>query len=114
MQTAGISDPVVLVLVITLSLVAWFVIPNFLTKRAMKKVIKMLSDRNITSAQNAKTIQELGLTPHTFVQSLYLARDYKPAALKLLIEADIIRETKDGRVYISKEKLDDYRISKEV
>lgn len=109
-----IPDAVVFILVIILSLAAWFVIPNFLTRRAMKKVIRMFHDHNITSAQNAKTVKELGLTPHTFLQSLYMARDYKPAALRLLMDADIIRETKDGRVYLSKEKLGDYRISKEV
>ncbi len=106
------SDSLVFVIVVILSIIAWFVVPNFLTKRAMRKVIKILHSRNVTSAQNAKTPQELGLKPRSMWENIFMPRDYKPMALKLLIQADIIRETKDGRLYLSKEKLALYDLSK--
>ncbi|MFH0847654.1 MAG: hypothetical protein V1894_06360, partial [Chloroflexota bacterium] len=99
------SDLRVFLIVILLSVAAWLVIPNLLTKRAMRKVIQAFRQNNITSAQNAKTPEELGLKPRSLLESLFSVRDYKPAELKLLMQADIIRETKDGRLYLSKEKL---------
>ncbi len=108
------GDTLVIIFVIIASVAAWFFIPNYMAKRAMRKVIMIFRDTNTVNAQNARRADELGITPQTFMQTLYMPRDYKPAALKMLIEADIIRETRDGRLYLEREKLNEYQISKEV
>lgn len=100
------DDLVAILLFAVATLAAWLVIPNFFTKRAMKKVVRTFEEMNALSAKTAKSPEELGLMPDSFLQSMYRARNYKPNALRVLIKHNIVMETKDGRVYIPKQKLD--------
>jgi len=71
-----------------------------------KKGLAVLTASMLTDGgSQAKTIDELGLRPLTLGQRLLRARDYKPRAMKALIEAKIILATEDGRLYISEENL---------
>ncbi len=108
------ADTLVIIFVIIASIAAWVFIPNFMAKRAMRKVIVIFRDTNTINAQSAKRADELGIRPQSFMQTLYMPRDYKPAALKMLIENDIVRETKDGRLYLERARLNEFQISKEI
>jgi len=78
---------------------------GFLTQRAMFKVIEIFCRSNALKVQKAKTIEELELTPPDFFQRLTQMRDYKPYALKILIQRGIVNRTLDGKLYLLEEKL---------
>jgi hypothetical protein len=52
----------------------------------------------------------LGLAQRGWIQNLGRTRDYKPRALQMLIDYDIVRKTEDDRVYLVKEKLAMYKL----
>ena len=81
--------------------VALFVIPSFMTRRAVFKVIKIFCQTNALDAEHARTPDELGLVPPAFFERMTKPRDYKPQALRVLKEAEVVRVTADGRVYLS-------------
>jgi hypothetical protein len=78
----------------------------FLTKRAMFKVIERFCRNNALKVQGARTLDELDLNPPSFFQRLTQMRDYKPYALKILIQQGIVKATSDGKLYLIEEKLD--------
>ncbi len=106
------NDTAVLVLAVLLALAGIFVIPQFMVKRAMTAVIRILRQAGATTPGGAKTDRELGLEPRTFVQRMFRGRDYKPVALKALVDAKIVLTTPDGRFYLVEEKLAGTSLSK--
>ena len=93
-------------------LAAIFFIPRWLLKRAVNQVIKIFRENNATDRKNAKTAEELGLTPPGIIERMMRRRDYKPHALNALIKAEIIQSTEDGKLYLSEEKLADFGLEK--
>ncbi len=96
-------------LIISLVIVAFvgtFFVRNFLTKRAILKVIKIFYHHNALRIDRAKTPRELGLERPNLLQRLTKPRDYKQYALQILIKRGIINESPDGRLYLLEEKLD--------
>ena len=96
---------VFIVLVVVLLLLGMFIIPHWLLKRAISKVIRVFRVRNASGVENARTLEELGLGPKNVMQVMFRGRDYRQYALDVLIRAEIIRVTEDGRLYLSEEKL---------
>ena len=84
-----------------------FFIPALLTRRAAFKVIKVFCRCDALNAKNAKKAGELGLNPPGFFERMGRLRDYKPHALRLLKETKVVRTTKDGRLYMAEDKLDE-------
>ena len=78
---------------------------RLLMVRAIKEIISIFLNSGALDAQNAKTREELGIVPQTFLERMYRIRDYKPYALQTMLNAGIIRETSDARYYLSEEKL---------
>ena len=81
--------------------VIWLVVPGWLVRRAMPAVIKIFRTKNAVGIQNAKTAQELGLQPKSFVRRLFGRRDYKPKALEFLLRYYVVLVTEDGKLYIT-------------
>jgi hypothetical protein len=77
----------------------------YLTHRAVLKVIGIFCRNKALRFQDAKTIEELELTPPNLLQRVTQMRDYKPYALKILTGQGIINRTPDGKLYLSEEKL---------
>jgi hypothetical protein len=99
-----------LVAVIIILLVIAFFTSTLLFRRAVKEVVSAFRKHEAISGRNAKTIAELDLAPTSFFSfSRRGLRDYKPHALQLLMTNDIIRATKDGKLYLSEDKLADSR-----
>ncbi|MFP4641498.1 MAG: hypothetical protein ACLFPU_04885 [Dehalococcoidia bacterium] len=94
-----------IVIILILLALGLFVIPRFRMKRAVNQVIKIFQESQAISPDTAKTIDELGLRPPTFMQRLMRRRDFKPYALQALIQGNIIRMTEDDRLYLSEEDL---------
>jgi len=85
-------------------LVIWWFLYRFVVRRAINRVIQTFRKRNAVSLNNAKTINELGIKSRDSMLKLGF-RDYKPYALKLLKDANIVRETEDGKLYLSEEDI---------
>lgn len=88
-----------------LLLAGMFFIPRWLMRRAAKQVVNIFRRQNAVDKSTAKTIDELGLRPPTFMQRMARRRDYKPQAMTILVQAQIIKITEDGRYYLCEETL---------
>ena len=82
-----------------------FVIPRFMMKRAMRHVLRAFRQNNATDAKTAKTLEELGLKPRSFMEGFLRGRDYKPYALDMLRKGEIVQITEDGKLYLSEDRL---------
>jgi len=87
--------------------IALFVIPRFMLKRAMSRVIHVFRRYHCLSKENAMTVEELGLGSPDFVDRIMRPRDYKPYALKMLVSQGVLCQTEDGKFYLSEEKLNE-------
>ena len=99
------NDTTSLIILVVLLLFVMFGLPQFLLRRAIPAVIRIFRQNNAVGADNAKAIEELGLKPATFTQSLFKGRDYKVTALQALKDANVIRSTEDGKLFLSEADL---------
>lgn len=76
-----------------------------MTKRAVGQVIAIFQKYNAIGVQQAKTVGEMGLTPPSLMDRFTRMRDYKHNALTILMKADIVQTTEEGKLFISAEKL---------
>jgi hypothetical protein len=76
-----------------------------MTKRAVGQVISIFEKYNAIGVRQAKTVNEMGLTPPSLVDRFTRMRDYKQNALSILMKADIVQTTEEGKLFISPEKL---------
>ena len=74
-------------------------------KRAVSQVVATFERNNALDLRSAKTIDELGLGPPTFLEGMMRMRDFKPYALQILMKADVVRHTDGGRLYLLQDKL---------
>lgn len=96
----------IILLLVILGL-AMFIISQWRLKRAILQVIRMFRDNNAAGIKNAKTEEELGFKRRSMLEGMFRPRDYKPNALTVLIRAEVIQMTEDGKLYLSEEKLID-------
>ena len=103
------NDVLIIILLIIIAIAAMLFIPQWLIKRAVPQVIRIFREHNAIDMKNAKTIDELGLSPRGILQQMFRRRDYKQYALTALLRADIIQMTEEGKLYLSEEKLSESR-----
>jgi hypothetical protein len=97
------------ILIITFLLVTFFaaifVIPGLMVRRAAYKVIDTFCRYEALEPRKAREQGEMGLNPPTFFERFLKPRDYKPHALQMLHQADVVRFTEDGKLYMDQDKL---------
>ncbi len=76
-----------------------------MTKRAIGKVIEIFRKQNAIGPQQAKTVDELGLTPPSLMERFTRMRDYRQNALSILLKTGIIQTTAEGKLFLPEEKL---------
>jgi hypothetical protein len=84
---------------------AVLLIRGFLLRGAIAKVVRIFRQRRSSCSETPKTIDELGLTPPDFPDKLLKPKDYKPYAVEALIQAGVVRVTKDGKACLDEQKL---------
>jgi hypothetical protein len=84
-----------------------FYLPVFLMKKAIANVREIFHRHGAIGIKNAKTVDELGLTPPDFWGRLMRLRDYKPHALQYLKQAGIVLMTEEGKLYMAEEQRDE-------
>ena len=99
---------IIIGLIVILIVSMWF-LPRFFMQRAIRQVIERMRSKNAVGPKNAKTVEELGLQPRSFLEGMTRARDYKPRALQMLMHAEIVQQTDNERIYLSEEKLQETR-----
>jgi hypothetical protein len=103
---------ILIVLIMVLLIAIAFFASNFMMRRAIKAVLKLLRDGQAFSAETAKTSDELGFRKGNMF-NFKLLRDYRPQALQLLMTANVIQTTEEGKLFLSEENLSKTRLSKE-
>ena len=94
-----------ILLIIILAILGFFVLPRIRIRRAVSQVVAIFEHNNALDARSAKTIDELGLRTPTFLEGMLRIRDFKPYALQILMNAEVVRQTDGGRLYLSQDKL---------
>lgn len=92
---------------LALMLFLTLIISGVLVKRAAYQVIDRFCSFDALEGRKARDVQDLGLAPPDFFQRLFRPRDYKPYALQSLNRAGIVRTTREGKLYLVEEKLND-------
>ena len=99
------KDIMFILAMLVLALLAWLLIPAWMVKRNIPKVVDIFQKNNAIGIQNAKTIEELGLKPKSILELMFRVRDWKPKALDLLIQTNVVLMTEDGKLYITEGSL---------
>jgi hypothetical protein len=94
-----------ILLIIILAILGFWVLPRIRIKRAVNQVLAIFERKNALDATSARTIDELGLRPRTFLEGIGRIRDFRPYALQVLMQSDVIRQTDGGRLYLLQDKL---------
>lgn len=99
------TNALFVLLIIALAILGFFVLPQIRIKRAVNQVVAIFERNNALDVRSARTIDELGLRPPTFLEGMMRMRDFKPYALQILMKADVILQTDGGRLYLLQDKL---------
>jgi len=94
-----------ILLLVMLGVLGFWVLPRMRIKRAVNQVVAIFEHNNALDVRSARTIDELGLRPPTFLQSMIRMRDFKPYALQVLMKAEVVLQTDGGRLYLSQDRL---------
>jgi len=99
------DDTIILIILFVFIIILYFVLPQIQLRRAISSVIRTFRQNQAISAQNAKTIDELGLRPKSLSQAMFRGTPHKTTALQVLRNAAVIISTEDGKLYLSEENL---------
>jgi len=114
MGTNGLTSLLFVLILLAIFGISLFILPRFMRKRAMSQVIRVFRVHRSLSKENAKTVEQLGLKPHGFMERFMKPRDYKPYALQILTRQGVLCQTEDGRLYLSEQKLNEVREQKKL
>ncbi len=101
----NVATVIITVLIFVLLIGALFIIPRWRLKRAIRQIIQIFRNSSATDIKNAKTADELELSPAGMREEMFRRHDYKPYALIALTRAEIIQRTEDGKLYLSEDRL---------
>ena len=114
MGTNGLTSLLFILILLAVFGISLFILPRFMLKRAMSQVLRVFRFYGSLSKENAKSLEELGLKPHGFMERFMKPRDYKPYAVQIFARQGILCQTEDGRLYLSEEKLNEVREQKKL
>jgi hypothetical protein len=75
-------------------------------RRAMRQLVAAFRRQGATSPAKGTTLEKLGIVRVNPLEGMLKGRDYRPEALRLLKEANIIRATEAGTLYLSEDELE--------
>ena len=99
------TNAIFILLIIVVAILGFFVLPRIRVRRAVDQVVAIFERSNALDVRSARTIDELGLRPPSFLEGMLRMRDFKPYALQILMRAEVIRQTDGGRLYLSQDRL---------
>ena len=99
------SNALFILLIVILAILAFFLLPRIRIRRSVNQVIAIFERNNALDVRSARTADELGLRPPTFLDGMLRMRDFKPYALQILMQTEVIRQTDGGRLYLAQDRL---------
>lgn len=105
MSSFSSLDIFIIVIALVCLIAAAIFIPRYMVLTAMKKIIRAMIKENAVNLQNAVTPEQIGVGQRGPWGGLLRMRDYRPQALYILVESEIVVNTLDGRYYISVDRL---------
>ncbi len=99
------STALFILLLVILAVLGLWVLPRMRIRRAVNQVVDIFKRYNALDVRSARTINELGLKPPTFLDRMMHMRDFKPYALQILMKAEVVMQTDGGRLYLSQDRL---------
>ncbi len=99
------TNTLFILLVVILAILGFFVLPRVRIRRAVNQVMAIFERNNALDVRSAKTVDELGLRPPTFLDGMLRMRDFKPYALQILMQTEVVRQTDGGRLYLAQDRL---------
>ena len=99
------TNALFILLIVFLAIVGFFVLPRIRIRRAVDQVVGIFWRNKALDVRSAKTIDELGLRPPTFLEGMLRMRDFKPYALQILMHTEAVRQTDGGRLYLAQDRL---------
>jgi hypothetical protein len=97
-------------LVLALLVVGAIYLMRYLLSRALRNVVARFRAKGATSSATAITAAELGVVKPGVIDRMFRVRDYKPDALNMLVQADVVKLLEDDRLYLSEQALSDSRL----
>jgi hypothetical protein len=108
---SGGESLALLILIVILLGVAAFYFSRMRMKIALRSVVNSFYERGALQAKKAATPRDLGVVPLDVFSRMMRLRDYRPQALRLLVNAGIVIATDDGLLYMSEDLLRQSNIS---
>ena len=99
------TNALFILLVVILAILGFFLLPRIRIRRAVSQVVAIFERNNAVDVRSAKTVDELGLKPQTFLEGMLRMRDFKPHALQILMHTEVVRQTDGGRLYLAQDRL---------
>ena len=99
------NNALFILLVVILAIVGFFVLPRIRIRRAVNQVVAIFEHNSALDVRSAKTIDELGLKTPSFLDGMLRMRDFKPYALQILMQTEVVRQTDGGRLYLAQDRL---------
>jgi hypothetical protein len=98
------SNGLFILLVVILAILVFFVLPRIRVRRAVNQVMAIFQRNNALDVRSAKTVDELGLRPPTVLDGMLRMRDFRPYALQILMQTEVVRQTDGGRLYLAQDR----------
>jgi hypothetical protein len=99
------NETTTLIVLAVLTVFILFVLPQIMLRLAISSVLRTFRQSKAVGAENARTIDELGLRPKSLMQAIFRGKQYKTTALLVLRNARVIESTEDDKLYLSEENL---------
>jgi hypothetical protein len=104
-------DLLIVVIAFVCLVVAAIFIPRYMVLNAMKKIIRTMIKEGAYNIQKALPPEQIGVGQKSPWGGMLRMRDYRPQALYMLVDSEILVNTLDGRYYISVDRLQVSRFS---
>ena len=95
-----------IVLLFGVLIAAVIYVPYLLMRRGVRQVVSLFREQGAISPETAATLEELGITQRGHFEMVLRMRDYRPHAVHLLLQQNVIRATEEGRLYLCEDELE--------
>jgi hypothetical protein len=106
------NNVLAVVLMLGALLIVMIYVPRLLLRKATRDVVSLFRGRGATSPTNATTLEQLGIVRRSRLERLTRLRDYRPYAVRLLTNTNVVRTTEEGTMYLSEETLEHSPVKK--
>jgi hypothetical protein len=105
----ALNETIRLLVVFAALFVLYYAASMLTIKRNVVKVIKVFEEKNALTAKTAVSSESLGIRKQDFLERAIKRRDNRIHALQFLMNTGLVITTPDGRIYLNKKKMAEFR-----